>query len=163
VWLASPKRRGCLGSAGGCRTSPTNGRGERAGTALGDGCPTCCSRFEPEACHEATTRQIVVGELLVSGALAGCATTVDWGGPLFHYRYNYDSRPVVSEAPVVVPAPAVTPNEPAVVYHESTVSRDPDSVVTYRTYRDPIVTYYDRPTVIDGYQSPAFPYIDKGQ
>ena len=40
--------------------------------------------------------------LLVSGALAGCATTVDWGGPLLHYRYNYDSRPVVSEAPVVV-------------------------------------------------------------
>lgn len=101
--------------------------------------------------------------LLVSGALAGCATTVDWGGPLLHYRYNHDSRPVVSEAPVVVPAPAVTPNEPAVVYHESTVSRDPDSVVTYRTYRDPIVTYYDRPTVIYGYQSPAFPYIDKGQ
>jgi len=101
--------------------------------------------------------------LLASGALAGCATTVDWGGPLVHYRYNYDSRPVVSEAPVVVPAPAVTYNEPAVVYRESTVSRDPDSVVTYRTYRDPIVTYYDRPTVIYGYQSPAFPYIDKGQ
>ena len=96
--------------------------------------------------------------LLVSGALAGCATTVDWGGPLLHYRYNYDSRPVVSSAPVVVPAPAVTYNEPAVVYRESTVSRDPDSVVTYRTYRD-----YDRPTVIYGYQSPAFPYIDKGQ
>jgi hypothetical protein len=35
--------------------------------------------------------------------------------------------------------------------------------VIYRTYRDPIVTYYDRPTVIYGYQSPAFPYIDKGQ
>ena len=101
--------------------------------------------------------------LLVSGALAGCATTVDWGGPLLHYRYNYDSRPVVSEAPVVVPASAVTYNEPAVVYHESTVSRDPGSVVTYRTYRDPIVTYYDRPTVIDGYQLPAFCYIDKGQ
>ena len=86
--------------------------------------------------------------LLASGALAGCATTVDWGGPLVHYRYNYDSRPVVSEAPVVVPAPAVTYNEPAVVYRESTVSRDPESVVTYRTYRDPVVTYYDRPTVI---------------
>ena len=28
--------------------------------------------------------------LLVSGALAGCATTVDWGGPLLHYRYNYE-------------------------------------------------------------------------
>jgi hypothetical protein len=29
------------------------------------------------------------------GLLAGCATTVDWGGPLVHYRYHYDSRPVV--------------------------------------------------------------------
>jgi hypothetical protein len=29
------------------------------------------------------------------GLLAGCATTVDWGGPLGHYRYHYDSRPVV--------------------------------------------------------------------
>ena len=161
--MASPKRRGCLGSAGGCRTSPTNGRGERVGTAPGGGCPTCCSRFEPEACHEATNRQIVVGGTSCQCALAGCATTVDWGGPLLHYRYNYDAQPVVSSTPVVVPAPAVTYNEPAVVYRESTVSRDPGSVVTYRTYRDPVVTYYDRPTVIYGYQSPAFPYIDKGQ
>ena len=30
-----------------------------------------------------------------SGLLAGCATTVDWGGPLGHYRYHYDSRPVM--------------------------------------------------------------------
>lgn len=30
-----------------------------------------------------------------AGLLAGCATTVDWGGPLGHYRYHYDSRPVV--------------------------------------------------------------------
>ena len=29
------------------------------------------------------------------GLLCGCATTVDWGGPLGHYRYHYDSRPVV--------------------------------------------------------------------
>jgi len=111
-------------------------------------------------------QQIVKSSLvavLVSGALAGCATTVDWGGPLLHYRYNYDSRPVVSEAPVVVPAPTVTYNEPAVVYRESTISRYPDSVVTYRTYRDPVVTYYDRPTVVYGEPSPSFPYVDKGQ
>jgi hypothetical protein len=30
-----------------------------------------------------------------AGLLTGCATTVDWGGPLGHYRYHYDSRPVV--------------------------------------------------------------------
>lgn len=60
------------------------------------------------------------------GLLAGCATTVDWGGPLLHYRYHYDSRPVVYspsstdaydtyyrapatyETPVVVEAPAVS-------------------------------------------------------
>jgi len=101
--------------------------------------------------------------LLVTGALAGCATSVDWGGPLLHYRYRYDSRPVVSEAPVAVPAPAVAYDEPAVVYRESTVTRYPDAGVTYRTYRDPAVTYYDRPTVIYGYQSPSFPYNDKGQ
>jgi hypothetical protein len=58
-----------------------------------------------------------------SGLLAGCATTVDWGGPLGHYRYHYDSRPVVYsnhhsdryertpstyEAPVVVDRPVVS-------------------------------------------------------
>jgi len=54
--------------------------------------------------------------LLVGGAVAGCATSVDWGGPLLHYRYNYDSRPVVSEAPVAVPAPTVTYSAPPVAY-----------------------------------------------
>ena len=64
--------------------------------------------------------------LAATGLLAGCATTVDWGGPLGHYRYHYDSRPVVYgstatdaddgyyrapatyEAPTVVDHPAVT-------------------------------------------------------
>jgi hypothetical protein len=118
------------------------------------------------------TQRIVksaLAALLVSGAVAGCATSVDWGGPLLHYRYNYDSRPVISEQPVVVPAPTVTYREPPVVYREppvvyreSTVTRYPDSVVTYRTYREPTVTYYE-PTVIYGYQSPSVPYQDKGQ
>jgi hypothetical protein len=31
------------------------------------------------------------------GLLAGCATSVDMGGPLGHYRYSYDSRPVIHE------------------------------------------------------------------
>jgi hypothetical protein len=101
--------------------------------------------------------------LLITGALAGCATSVDWGGPLLHYRYNYDSRPVVSEAPVVVPARGATYDEPAVVYRESTVTRYPDSTVTYRTYREPVVTDNHRPTVVYGYQAPTFPYGDKGQ
>lgn len=55
------------------------------------------------------------------GLLAGCATTVDMGGPLGHYRYNYDSRPVIHDddagvtyypdsyhQPVIVDRPAVT-------------------------------------------------------
>ena len=55
--------------------------------------------------------------VVLTGALAGCATSVDWGGPLLHYRYDYDSRPVVSQAPVVAPAPTVT-YSPAVTYTE---------------------------------------------
>ena len=106
----------------------------------------------------------------LTGALAGCATSVDWGGPLLHYRYNYDSRPVVSQAPVVAPAPvvtytpAMTYDEPTVVYRDPALTRDSDSVITYRGYLEPAVTTYSRqPTVIYGYQSPSIPYIDKGQ
>jgi hypothetical protein len=66
---------------------------------------------------------VALAGVAVSGLLAGCATTVDWGGPLGHYRYHYDSRPVVYsstpsggyyrepstyEAPAVVERPAVT-------------------------------------------------------
>ena len=108
--------------------------------------------------------------VMLTGALAGCATSVDWGGPLLHYRYDYDSRPVVSQAPIVAPAPSVTYTptvtytEPAVVYRDPALTRDPDSVITYRGYREPAVTtYYGQPTVIYGYQSPSIPYIDKGQ
>ena len=51
------------------------------------------------------------------GALAGgCATTVDMGGPLGHYRYHYDSRPAVYDHDAVVyPAPSVVYRAPAVV------------------------------------------------
>lgn len=100
--------------------------------------------------------------LLVSGTVAGCATSVDWGGPLLHYRYNYDSRPVVSEAPVVVPAPTVTYREPPVVYRESAVTQYPDSAVTYRAYRAPVVTYYE-PTIVYGYAAQPSPFKDPGQ
>ena len=37
----------------------------------------------------------MVGCAGLCGLLAGCATTVDMGGPLGHYRYSYDSRPTV--------------------------------------------------------------------
>lgn len=110
-----------------------------------------------------------VAALLVSGAVAGCATSVDWGGPLLHYRYNYDSRPVVSEEPVVVPAPTVTYSAPPVAYRESTVTQYPDSGVAYRTYREPVVTYrepvvtYREPTVVYGYQVQPSPFKDKGE
>jgi len=100
--------------------------------------------------------------LLVSGAIAGCATSVDWGGPLLHYRYNYDSRPVVSQEPVVVPAPTVTYSAPPVVYRETTVTQYPDSGGTYRTYREPAVTYYG-PAVVYGHQPQPSPFTDKGE
>jgi hypothetical protein len=113
------------------------------------------------------------------GLLAGCATTVDMGGPLGHYRYNYDARPV-AEATVTVPAPAVTTYrertviEPTVTYREPAVTyREP--VVTYRepalTYREPAVTYrepivtYREPTVTYResriiYSDPAITYYE---
>jgi len=100
--------------------------------------------------------------LLVGGAVAGCATSVDWGGPLLHYRYNYDSRPVVWEAPVAVPAPTVTYSAPPVAYREPTVTQYPDSVVTYRPYREPVVTYYE-PSVVYGRPLQPSPFTDKGE
>ena len=50
------------------------------------------------------------------GALGGCATTVDMGGPLGHYRYHYDSRPVIHDDDALVhPAPGVVYRAPAAV------------------------------------------------
>ena len=100
--------------------------------------------------------------LVVSGALAGCATSVDWGGPLLHYRYNYDSRPVAVQEPVVVPAPTSSYSAPPVVYRESTVTQYPEPAVTYRTYREPVLTYRE-PTVVYGYQVQLSPFTDKGE
>ena len=107
------------------------------------------------------TAKSAFAALLVSGALAGCATSVDWGGPLLHYRYNYDSRPVTIQEPVVVPAPSSS-SAPPVVYHESTVMEYPGSGVTARTYREPVVTYRE-PTVVYGYPVQPSPFTDKGE
>ena len=62
--------------------------------------------------------KVTLASVVAAGFLAGCATTVDWGTPLGHYRYSYDSRPVVTvpadhdayyyPAPTTYTAPAVT-------------------------------------------------------
>jgi hypothetical protein len=65
----------------------------------------------------------MLASVAAAGFLAGCATTVDWGGPLGHYRYSYDSRPVVySNAP--------SGTDDTYVYHAPS------------TYTAPAVTYY---------------------
>jgi hypothetical protein len=51
------------------------------------------------------------------GLLAGCATTVDMGGPLGHYRYSYDSRPIIHDDDDSVTYHRYTYDEPAVVDH----------------------------------------------
>jgi hypothetical protein len=60
------------------------------------------------------------------GLLGGCATTVDWGGPLGHYRYHYDSRPVVYSsqsddtyyrAPATYDEPVVVDRPVVSLYH----------------------------------------------
>jgi hypothetical protein len=42
-------------------------------------------------------RKAMIAGAGLCGLLAGCATSVDMGGPLGHYRYSYDSRPVIHE------------------------------------------------------------------
>lgn len=64
-----------------------------------------------------------------AGLLAGCATTVDWGGPLLHYRYHYDSRPIVyePESTVTDREHGVIDAQPSVVYRSgSTAYTDDD-------------------------------------
>lgn len=59
--------------------------------------------------------------LALSGLLAGCATTVEMGGPFAYYRYHYDSGvPVVYDS-----TPVVVRSSPTVVY-------DTPVVTTYR-------------------------------
>ena len=59
--------------------------------------------------------------LLVSGAIAGARRRL-MGRAAAAPHYNYDSRPVVSEERVIVPASTVTYNAPPVAYRESTVT-----------------------------------------
>jgi hypothetical protein len=131
----------------------------------------------------------VFGTAAAGVLLAGCATTVDWGGPLGHYRYNYDSRPVVSESTVTVPAPTVTYREPAVTYSAPVTTYTAPATTTYTppvttytapvtTYNTPVTTYresgvlYREPTSITYYgpsgtstlyPTPSLPYTDHGQ
>ena len=69
-------------------------------------------------------RSILTG-VAASALLAGCATTVDWGGPLGHYRYQYDSRPLVY-------AP-----EPTDTYYRAPTTYDQPVVVEH-----PVVSFY---------------------
>ena len=131
----------------------------------------------------------VFGAAAAGVLLAGCATTVDWGGPLGHYRYNYDSRPVVSESTVTVPAPIVTYRQPAVTYGAPVTTYTAPATTTYTppattytapvtTYNTPVTTYresgvlYREPTSITYYgpsgtstlyPTPSLPYQDHGQ
>ena len=103
--------------------------------------------------------------------VAGCATTVDWGGPLGHYRYDYDSRPVVSESTVTVPAPAVSYREPAVTYSAPATTAYTAPTTTYTapattTYTAPATTYtapvttYTAP--VTTYGTPVTTYRESG-
>ena len=87
------------------------------------------------------------GALALGGLLAGCATTVDMGGPLGHYRYHYDSRVVYDTSPAVVY------REPTLTYHEPVVTYSAPAVTTYRaptvTYSEPAVVYRYGTTVRD--------------
>ena len=123
----------------------------------------------------------VFGAAAAGVLLAGCATTVDRGGPLGHYRYNYDTRPVVSESTVTVPAPTVTYREPVVTYsapvttytapattHTAPVTTYNTPVTTYREsgvlYREPTsITYYGPSGTSTLYPTPSLPYQDHGQ
>ena len=112
---------------------------------------------------------------LAAGMLAGCATTVDMGGPLGHYRY--DSHPVAAET-MTVPERVVTSPVPDVVYREKTyvyreptvtyvprVTTDSAPVVVYRESRvvaEPTVTWYS-PPVVYGADDDWLRYQDHGQ
>ena len=84
--------------------------------------------------------------LVGGGLLAGCATTVDMGVAPAHYRYSYDSRPVVSEGTVVRDRVVSYP-APEVVYRERTYVY-PDRERTY-TYPAPAATYDSRTPTYD--------------
>src|SRR4029077_21275787 len=103
----------------------------------GTSCTLHVPDFPGQSRMEVFMRQAFVKTVIAAGfatLLGGCATTVDWGGPLLHYRYQYDSRPIVERSvpAVVYDEPAVTYREPGVLYREPRV-----------VYREPVVVYDD--------------------
>jgi hypothetical protein len=56
-------------------------------------------RFQGSNCVGYRSIRIAMAAIAAGALLGGCATTVDWGGPLGHYRYHYDSRPIVYSSP----------------------------------------------------------------
>jgi len=77
-----------------------------------------------------------VAGVALAGLLGGCATSVDWGTPLGHYGYRYDSRPIVYES-----APPAAYDEHGVTYVA------PVRVDTYeapaRVAPPPVTVYHD--------------------
>src|SRR5512142_3073699 len=85
----------------------------------------------------------------LAALLTGCATTVDMGGPLGHYRYHADTLP--------------TSDDTAATYHEQTVTTYGQPAVVERsapavTYREHSVTRYDEPAVVVRPSEPAAVY-----
>ena len=119
--------------------------------------------------------------LVAGGLLGGCATTVDMGGPLGHYRYNYDSRLAVSDSDaradraITYRAPDVRYTMPSVTYASPVATYESPATVTYTapgttTWREsriiqaePVVTYYEPRVVLEMHPSPSLAYKDHGQ
>lgn len=94
------------------------------------------------------TKSALAGAALAA-LLGGCATTVDMGGPLGHYRYHADTLP--------------TSDDTAATYHEQTVTTYGQPAVVERsapavTYREHSVTRYDEPAVVVRPSEPAAVY-----
>jgi hypothetical protein len=117
------------------------------------------------------TKSALAGAALAA-LLAGCATTVDMGGPLGHYRYHADTLPtsddttatyheqtVTTYGPSAVverPAPAVTYREHSVTRYDEPVAVRPSEPAA--VYREHSVTKYDQPAVVVRPVEPALTY-----
>src|SRR6478736_4405468 len=86
----------------------------------------------------------------IGALMTGCATTVDMGGPLGHYRYHYQSGVAYDATPTTVYR-----TEPTTVYKTTptTVYRTENETV-YRT--TPSTVYSTQPTVV--YSEPTLVY-----
>ena len=113
--------------------------------------------------------------IVAGGLLGGCATTVDMGGPLGHYRYNYDSRLAVSDSDALADraityrAPDVRYTTPSVTYASPIATYESPATVTYTapvttygavtTYSAPVTTYTNPVTK---YRAPITTYTAPG-